>query len=328
MKIPTIIMEDWPRKLAALTFALLVWYSVHRQIREVETISGLPVEFKKSENVEILDAERVPSIRLKVRGSKRTIRELAADDIKIIHQIPEGVTVGTYAVELKAKNIKLPHGVQLVGNVDPSAFSITLDRVIQKDRVPIRVMFSGQPPSNMVRKSVQIMPRTATVIGPDKFVKDINEVVTNAVELGQNTPPEFQLDLPLLNIPHVKVVPERVRVSVEFTKVKGTKNFENLEIFVMNSRSSNLYVEEFVEPAQPQVSALLEGPRDTVDFLTAASVRAFIDISDIAGPVSSAKKKVYLWVNAGDCAAVWIQPAVVMVKVSRHPPAASGTKGD
>ncbi len=314
MKLHPFITIDFPRKFASLLCAGAICYFVHKQIQEEEVFRDIPVTFKHSEDLVILKNE-VQKINVKLRGPKRRLKNLTNADIKIIGQISDQAISGRYTVLLREKNIEIPRNLNII-EITPDSLIVHVDTVKTIEGVPIRCRFTGQLPEGYGRKNFQVLPKTAGISGPSGVVSDIKELVTNAIELDRNIHEDFEVEVPLLKIPQLSISPETVKVTVELYKMKDSKFFNNLDISIMENNSDLFFVEQFVNPINPKIEAVLGGPKSTIDIITSSSLRPFIDISDISKS-GIYKLPVHLWVDAKDCKALEIKPMIVEVKMSR-----------
>jgi hypothetical protein len=61
MKLPPIIADDWPRKLAAVFFAAIIWVGVDRYISEERTYLRVPIVVEHDGSVVRL-TETLPAV--------------------------------------------------------------------------------------------------------------------------------------------------------------------------------------------------------------------------------------------------------------------------
>jgi YbbR domain-containing protein len=316
LTLPNFIAEEWARKLSACICAGLIWYSVHKQIQEEEIFRDIPVNIKLPQGM-IIHQRELPKIDVKLRGPKRRLKALSNTEIKIIVRISDDIS-GSYTVSLKDKNVIIPDRSLEVVEIEPRSIPVYVDKVLTSDGIPIRCRFIGELPEGYGRKSFFTVPKTAQITGPSKVVQEIREIVTESIELDQNIREDFEVDIPLLKIPQATISPETVKVTVELYKMKESKFFENLGVSVMNSKDTDFHVAEYVNPAEPNIEAVLSGPKATIDILTSSSLTPFINISDITAS-GTYRLPVHLWVDAQDCSALEIKPLILEVEINRLP---------
>ena len=315
MNLTSIIKTDWPRKAVALLCACLIWYSVHRQISEVQIFRDIPVTLNHKKNLMLLE-EDLPKINVTVRGPKRRLNSITTADIKVMGQISDEATRGRYTVLLRSKNIELPRGLE-ASDIQPNSFQVYVDTKTSKE-IPIRCRFSGRLPEGYDRKSVFFVPKNAQISGPSKIIQRIKQINTESIELDETVQDDFEVEVQLETIKNVSISPKSVKVKIELYKLNESKFFGNLEILSIGSRSKDFFVENFIIPKEPKIEAVIGGPKSTIDFLTSSSVRAFIDISNISTS-GTYRLPINLWVDAKDCSALEIRPMIAEVKVESRP---------
>ncbi len=317
MKLSSIAVKNWPRKVASILCAFLIWYSVRTQLTEEETFRDIPVTLKHSEYL-TLSEQDLPKLAIKLTGSKKRLKTLTNADIKVTGKISNEATPGRYTVLIRDKNVEIPGKLKIV-DIQPDSFHVYVDKIETIEDIPIRCRFVGSLPEGYGRKSISVIPNTAQITGPSKVVRGLGEMVTDEIEL-RNIYEGFEKELvELVNLPQgVTVNPARVKVSVELYRMNDTKLFSDLQISVMNRTNTDFYVEEFIKPSIPAIEAVIEGPKATVDILTVSSLRPFIDISEIA-VAGSYRLPVHFWVDAKDCSALEVKPMILEVRVTVRP---------
>jgi YbbR domain-containing protein len=322
MKLPGWLILDWERKLAALVFAVMIMYSVRLQNSEEKTYT-LPVIIVPGEQLVLADEENLPRINVKIRGSQRDHNALKPDELRIIYKIPPTARSGRYEVQLRPRDVDMPRRLQ-VTDITPDSFPIILTGVLTREEVDIRLRMTPPKSPNLRPKTTVLSPRKVTISGPRSHVEAVSEILTEQLsleDLGQQM--EFDQEVKLMPIPRVTITPDRIRVHVELARVRAEKAFIKLPLQVLSDNAGGLRVASFVEPTAPLVDANIEGPAEVLDFLTPASVRAFIDLSELPG-AGTYQLPVNLWINAHNCTPQSSSPRLVTVKVVRQqvsPPA-------
>ena len=113
-----ILLEDWMRKLAAIIFALLIYWSVHLQLQEEETFRNVTVVIKSKDNKFCVLGTQSLTTTINVRGAKRNLSNIVNNKIPIIHYI-QNPSSGSYIAKIRAHDVELPSGVS-VQNIEPS----------------------------------------------------------------------------------------------------------------------------------------------------------------------------------------------------------------
>jgi hypothetical protein len=188
-------------KVTALIIAALMWATVARD-PAAEVAVTVPIEFQHvPEDIEI-SSEKIPEAQIRVRGPGRTVSHLAQEQVHATLDLA-GVRPGERTYELKGPQIHVPRDVEVM-QVVPAQLHLSFDRRARKE-VPIRPRVIGV--YGRVRTEVSVEPATATVVGPEKRVQSIENVLTDAVDaaglVGKATFPNV----------HVYVADPLVRVA-------------------------------------------------------------------------------------------------------------------
>lgn len=314
-----LVIQDWPRKLVAIFFAAMIWYSISIKLQETETIRDIRLQIVPAPDIVILNEEALPTVELTVRGSKRALELLTSNNIEVEHRIPSDIKAGKYEAFIRPRQVKLPRQVR-IEDIQPERFTVQLDRRLTED-LPVRPRFTGQPPQGLTRKEVAVWPKDVRVTGPSTQIRDLEEILTEPIELDENIPTSFRVDIPLVNPSPdtIQLSPQEVEVSVEMSRTNGEILLRDIHLNVNDVPGSAYYVSEFIDPPIPRVQAVIEGPRSTVDYLTNASVRAFIDISNIRVP-DDYTLPVQIWINAKDTQVrdQSIRPRNIQVRIAKR----------
>lgn len=321
MKLPTWVLLDWPRKLAALVFAMLIWYSVSIQLREATTIT-VPVTLSLPPGMMVLN-QLQPRVSLHLRGSRRSLDNLTPKDFKVEPVIPAKTAAGPYQVRLKMSDVLLTGSTAQLMSIEPDNFTVTLDTIVTKTDCPVRPIFAGAPPEGWRRKNLLITPPRVTLTGPSSVVNDIQEVTTHSIMLNDSMDEVMDYSVPLSPYPQVTMNYERVTVKVEFARAEDDAFLPNLPVAVLAPRDSDLYVSAFLDPPQPQVDATIRGPKSILDSVSpsklSADMRAFIDLSECT-KLGPQVLRVQLW-GKDNFQVHNISPATLKVIVARRSPA-------
>ena len=110
-----IILEDYPRKLLALIFAVMLYLGVSNQIFEERRIHDVPVDIKLSSEL-AFTSKKKHQVTISVHCSARTYKEIHPEDFAASVFIgPEHrLDDDTYLVPLKPEMFKQKTGVRIV----------------------------------------------------------------------------------------------------------------------------------------------------------------------------------------------------------------------
>ena len=317
VRIPAIIRRDFLRKLVALFFAILIWFTITNQLREFESYHDIPITLRYPPDKLVLN-QRIFTADVMLRGSRSRLEEVKSSDIKItaeVEVVPEGVYY--HDLHLGPDNVSTPPGTR-VAQIDPANIRIQLDRIVSK-QVPVKVREAGELAYGYRVVKQSVIPSTVTISGPSKIVRDIDRIMTESVVLDEAVVRSFEMEnVDLIPISGVDVNPETVHVAYEIDKHSGQQAFADLQIGVLNRPGSNLRLKGELPPA----AVTVRGPRLALEEIKPHNIHPFIDISTITAP-GRYNPAVQVWIDRGPRVGTeYIHPENVSIEVVAASPSA------
>ena len=147
MNIPGFIRNDFWRKMVALLFAVVVYYSIGYQQRETRWIRNVPVDVRPAAS-DFIMSPGASDFRtdIQVRGTAEQLDAAAQDlftgsvEVGDANRIGEGI----YAVTLKPGNFRAPSNVKVVRvAADKAVLELRMQRRIAKE-LPVKPRVSGR----------------------------------------------------------------------------------------------------------------------------------------------------------------------------------------
>ncbi len=219
-----IFLEDWITKTVAVAITLALWLGV-TGLRSPITVrfGSVPLTIRYSNNTEVTNSP-VQEIELTVTGDKRKIDQINKNDLVVLLDLTD-VPAGDRTVQLTPEtvNIELPTGVKLEA-VQPSKIAVKLEPVEERE-IPVKIETEGALPENFEIYSQTVAPSKVRVRGPRSFVKSLDSVSTERINLD-NRQTDFAVRQAELNLVNPKVVLLDTIVDV-FFKI-GEKRIERL----------------------------------------------------------------------------------------------------
>jgi YbbR domain-containing protein len=323
MKLPPIIIDDWPRKLAAIFFAAILWGGVDRYISEERLYSGVPIILEHSGDV-IRLTESLPTGSVTLRGPRKRIDEATSENLSIVLRVPPHIGPGRHSFRLGRRHVQTLGGTRAI-EVTPSEITVQLDAIVRKS-VPIsmsqRDLFESVPDRFDIR-TLRMTPETVTITGPSTFLEGIKKVMpARRIGLGDNPPENLEIVLPLRPVPDASLSHDSVTVQLELYTRRETKRFENLPVMVLGKLPEGLEM-SFADPAEPILKeVVISGPSNVIGILSAKSLRTFIDVTNIKRP-GQVSRPVNVYVQARNCDVERVEPSKIVLllkRKSRLPP--------
>ncbi len=177
-----IFLEDWTLKLTALVITLALWFGVTGLSTPTTKRFSVPLIPSIDTNVEIINTPR-EEVDIVVSGDKRRVDQISRSDLVATLDLRD-VAPGDWVITLSPETVGviLPQGVKLE-EVQPSRIPINLEAVEERD-VDVKVVLSGNLPAGYEVYSANALPAKIRVRGPASFVKTLENVETDPVDMA------------------------------------------------------------------------------------------------------------------------------------------------
>ncbi len=312
---PGIIRHDFLRKVIALLFALMMFYTISYKVGKTVTLHGVPV------NV-IMPAELInmnsspPLVDVTLRGNERWLSRITQGDIKVRAEVDASRFIAgqPYNLKIQPEDIKTPLGVKVVSVSPLESYMILEPRISKPVTIKPKFDSTSNLPHDYVVGNVKINPANAVVTGPKSVVEKIEAISTEPIPLDATTTESFEYQIKLANYLGATLTPDTVTAEVEIIKEYISKTLETLPIRIMTGLESAKFTFEF--NSTPHVNVTLSGPRGVITNLRPEQIRPYIDVSGLDKP-GSYTVDVGCWIDAKDAEVVAIYPKQVQVQLTR-----------
>lgn len=269
-----LIVRNWPIKLAAMFFAIMLYVAVAAQQPLSQTFAmRLAVLVPPGRSVR----QQPAGVSVVITGKGSEILKLRTFPREIRKTIPDTFSATVYHVQLQPNDIELPKGVDVQVDIRPRDLDIVLDSVPHKDvRVVARVKVEAE--SGYVLRGLSITPSLIRLIGPAKSLAGIESVTTLPTVISSVSGPFFQtvpIDTTPLGV--VRITPKAVRMAGEVTAIVE-RSIGGVPITTAASGFTGFLL------APERVSVTVRGPESKVNTLTRDSVRVIAHLVGKAGP--------------------------------------------
>jgi len=257
-----VFLEDWMIKLIALFITVALWLGVTGlRTPTLERLRNITLKPRVSDQIEVTNIS-VQEVDLLVMGDKRKIDQIKQEDLIVSLDLTE-VQAGDRTMQIMPENVsvELPTGVKLE-EVQPSKIALKLERVEERE-IKIKAETEGSVAENFEVYSETVSPQKVRVRGPESFIKSLDSISTEKVNL-ENKEADFTAQQIPLNVANPKVtVLDTTVVDVAFRI--GEKRIEKL--FTINSNG---------ETENKTVTVILYGERSILESLKAENIRVEI----------------------------------------------------
>ena len=332
-KLLGICLADKWLKLLAVAFAIVTWVYVSQITRDDKT-KDVRLRFKAPDSHFIMPGHRA-EVEVTVEGPAVALARLPENLVAHIDvaekkkgTMPEGSAPRSLGISLSPSDIQnLPAGLTVKG-FEPSKVNITLDKMDQK-RVPVAIDAEADL-NGLVKDGFEIYriyaaPNQVVVRGPRSVLSGVESVHPKPIPISglnkdftvKNWPLETTVDhsgtlidcLQVANLDQVtiKVIPKKEKATVKNVRVE-VRGLPGFVYAVLTEDNTKPFT------AVPQVE--IQGPKTA---LADATVRAFIDLTDILDPNDKPEVKREVQFAVGPDIEVLTKPPSVMVKIKMAP---------
>ena len=219
-----IFLEDWLTKVIALFITVALWLGV-TGLRAPTTarFRSVPLNLRVSNNIEVTNSP-VQEVDLVITGDKRRIDQLNPRDLVVSLDLTD-VTAGERTVQITPENVsvELPTGVRLE-EIQPNKIAVKLEAVGERE-VTVKAETEGAVAENYEIYSRTISPIKVRVRGPESFIKSLDSISTEKINL-ENRQEDFTVRQVALNLVNPKVTLLDTVVDVNFRV--GEKRIERM----------------------------------------------------------------------------------------------------
>lgn len=312
----SVVLDNWPYKLAAAVLALLLWLNVTAEERQEFPV---PTEVR----VELRDpgwvlVEVVPE---QVRTVFQGLRGPVMPRMPVIRQVVDSVTGPQMEIELTPEMVRgydreldlRPIGVR------PQSVELRLERRVSA-RVPVEPRLRLRPaPGFSVVRPVLLQPDSVTVRGAESEVASVGAVQTEEAaleELRRTVTRELQVQPPD-GLSHVEWEPGTVLATVEVDSL--------VERSLERPLDARGPAAGAVRLSSESVRVLLRGLHRDVRAVEPGSVRAYVLVDEV--PDESARHPVRVEFPEGFQLTADPQPSEVTVRPAAAEGGGDGSEG-
>lgn len=201
--IQRVFYDDWLIKLFALLITFALWFGVTGLRAPITTrLNNVTLKPRVSSNLEITNSP-VTEVDLVITGDKRRIDQINSENMIVSVDLTDA-SAGEHVIQLTPENVnvELPTGVKLE-EIQPNKIAVRLENVIERE-VPVRPDIEGSVPEGYEIYSVVALPQKARVRGPESFVKSLDFVSTEKINV-ENQTSDFNVQQVTLNVVNPKV---------------------------------------------------------------------------------------------------------------------------
>lgn len=281
MKIKDLIawfLDQWPVKILSLSIAVLLYFFTNLVNMESESLT-LPVQYILP-NAMVQAQEYPQTVKLHIRGSSKSLEQVRAEDLQVVVDFSYAHEEGSYQSPVRIRPTGIKGGIDTFDiEIEPQIIQTRLERVEYKE-VPVKVVFDGEPRNGHEILNYSVVPSRVKISGPRSFMKNLDVVETDAVELDSRTSSFTQrihLRRPsqLVNVSNI----ETVEIRVDIREMNLPMVFSALDVIPENLPAGLL-----AELAVQRVRVQVEATSSVLQELADDRIKARLDLAALGGP--------------------------------------------
>jgi len=256
-----VFLDDWLIKAIALFITVTLWLGVTGlHAPTTARLRSVPLSLRVSNDIEVTNSP-VQEVDLVITGDKRKIDLLNQRDLVVSLDLTD-VPAGERSVQMTAENvnIELPTGVKLE-EIQPGKIAVKLEAVEERE-ITVQAITEGAVAENFEIYNKTVYPTKVRVRGPESFVKSLDSVSTEKINL-ENRQENFIVRQVALNVVNPKVTVLDTAVDVSF-KV-GEKRVERMFNVPVSTEAGN-----------KSATIVLYGGRSVLETLKAENLQVVI----------------------------------------------------
>jgi len=293
-------------KLLSLLIAFGLWMFVNFGERDAEESVRMALELRNIPPELMITSPRVDFIDVRVSGPRTLLGRIDRNRLSMGLDLT-GVRPGPAVFRVGAEQLNLPRGVRVI-RINPAQVTIELEKTAQRS-VPVRLRLSGKPPADLLVGDTKLSPDTVQITGPQSFIRSVDFVNTEPLDLADVTPGTIERELPLAPVgEYVSLSAARVAAQIRIDEVEVTRELSQVPVEVRNTT--------YRYRVRPEAVRLtLRGPKRLLRGLEPAEVPVYIDAGREGLGERSVRPAIEL---PSGLELVSMEPATVRLNLSRR----------
>ena len=250
-----VFVDDWVVKALALAITFALWLGVTGlRTPTRERLRNISLAVRVSNDIEITNSP-VQEVDLVVTGDKRKIDQIKREDLVVSLDLTDAQP-GDRTVKISPENVnvELPTGIKLE-EVQPNKIAVKLEQVEERE-IAVKADTEGSVADGFEIYSETVLPNKVKVRGPSSFIRSLDSVSTEKINL-ENHQADFTAQQVGLNLINPKVTLIDTVVDVIFRI--GEKRIERLFLVPVKTNTKSgtatvvLYgVHSILDPLRPE----------------------------------------------------------------------------
>jgi YbbR domain-containing protein len=303
------VLENTGLKVLALLITAVIWLSVALRPVGRVTLHEVPIEFANLADSANLTVSKFDTLTAQVylEGPRDVVDSLRPSEVSVLADMSD-VEPGVRVRQLSLDTSRLPASIKN-WEVEPRSIRVTVEKMIEKE-VAVVPRFDGQPPAGYEVISWQVSPASVHVVGAESLVKDITQVSTETVRLGEKTSPfsnPVAIDIGSPNISISDPNRRTVMLTVNIGELRKERVLERVPVVIFDGPPN-------ARATPTHIKVTLIGARSVIDELTTADVNVAVEYLDSPGASRAFTPKVTISPKYADKVSVRVvEPATIRI---------------
>ncbi len=255
----------------AMFFSIVLWFTANYE-SDLEKEVEIPIHYiNLPGNLVISNKPYLPNyVKLRVKGTRSQLSAVAKTNVAIDIDLADSGT-GLKSHKIDPESIQLPRNVQIV-SISPRKVGLDIDMILEKFS-PVKLDMGQPGPGYKIDGEIKVKPSTVKIKGPNKIVRDINEVMTVPIDIEKEKS-SLSVDVRLLSPDSRAEFSEAdtVKVTVNIVELSLEKTFRSLEVEMRNVPKRGKYKLE-----TQKADIKFHGPRSLINSLNSDDIKIYVN---------------------------------------------------
>ncbi|MDH5561059.1 MAG: CdaR family protein [Deltaproteobacteria bacterium] len=268
-----LIVKNWPQKILAIVFAMIVWALAPSPNKEAQTEMQffVPVTYANLPKTLEIISDPIQSVSISVATSQSDLQNLHPSLFQAVIDLHDA-TGGEKVYAVTEKNIKTPPNVR-VNKISPDSVKLAFEDTIEKE-LPIHVVISGEPAKGFAVSEVILEPKVVKVHGPVSKLSGVLQLETKSISI-EGVSSDIEMLVYILfpeRVVPIEPKPDFFIARIKFGSEPIKMRFEKIPIGLVN--------QTYVTRINPKkFNALLRGPKKLLEQMEISDIQAVIDLN-------------------------------------------------
>jgi YbbR domain-containing protein len=219
-------------KIFSLIAALALNYYVNSENHIAVVGFSAPIKVSNIPDDRILVYPLTPSVDVTIKGPSYLVSQVVTSNMMYDLTLPQQVG-NSYRTGLLKSALNLPPSIEVV-SIEPAEIDLSFDRKIERE-IPVIIPRYGTTPDNFKFVSMEVVPPSIKVTGPELELKKVKSIETSPVDFRDATE-SFSKKLTVRTPGSLmSVEPDSVVVKVQIAGLVASRTLQNVPLEVRGS---------------------------------------------------------------------------------------------